>query len=171
MGSTDPRHKKQEEEYEVKPQYEEHSKSINHIRQCNISIVQCMKGLPRIIGLLAEAPLCPARLPAAPAMGSTDPRHKKQEEEYEVKPQYEEHSKSINHIRQCNISIVQCMKGLPRIIGRQIAQRLNCADIIDHHHLVIFRCDYSADHHKAVWYSGTTTQLATTSKQRWTFHA
>ncbi|KZV51672.1 hypothetical protein F511_27648 [Dorcoceras hygrometricum] len=26
------------------------------------------------------------------------------------------------------------------------------------------RCDDSADHHKAVWYSGTTTQLATTSK-------
>ncbi|KZV37083.1 hypothetical protein F511_16349 [Dorcoceras hygrometricum] len=35
---------------------------------------------------------------------------------------------------------------------------------ISHHHLVIFRCDDSADHHKAVWYSGTTTQPATTSK-------
>ncbi|KZV49146.1 hypothetical protein F511_43046 [Dorcoceras hygrometricum] len=31
--------------------------------------------------------------------------------------------------------------------------------------------DDSADHHKAVWYSGATTQLATTSKQRWTFQA
>ncbi|KZV21213.1 hypothetical protein F511_17947 [Dorcoceras hygrometricum] len=32
-----------------------------------------------------------------------------------------------------------------------------------HHHLVIFRCDDSADHHRAEWYSGTTTQPATTS--------
>ncbi|KZV14009.1 hypothetical protein F511_44627 [Dorcoceras hygrometricum] len=30
------------------------------------------------------------------------------------------------------------------------AQRLSCADLINHHHLVIFRCDESADHHKAV---------------------
>ncbi|KZV56583.1 hypothetical protein F511_43459 [Dorcoceras hygrometricum] len=30
------------------------------------------------------------------------------------------------------------------------AQRLSCADLINHHHLVIFRCDDSADHHKAV---------------------
>ncbi|KZV47013.1 hypothetical protein F511_30005 [Dorcoceras hygrometricum] len=44
------------------------------------------------------------------------------------------------------------------------AQRLSCEDLINHHHLVIFRCDDSADHHKAVWYSGTTTQPTTTSK-------
>ncbi|KZV53625.1 hypothetical protein F511_29847 [Dorcoceras hygrometricum] len=30
------------------------------------------------------------------------------------------------------------------------AQRLSCADLINHHHLVIFRCDDSADYHKAV---------------------
>ncbi|KZV39548.1 U-box domain-containing protein 4-like [Dorcoceras hygrometricum] len=60
----------------------------------------------------------------------------------EVKPQYEEHNKSIYHIRQCNISIVKCMKRATK----------------NH------RCDDSADHHKAVWYSGTATQLATTSK-------
>ncbi|KZV29508.1 hypothetical protein F511_24011 [Dorcoceras hygrometricum] len=50
-------------------------------------------------------------------------------------------------------------------------QRLSYADLINHHHLEIFRCDDSADHHKAVWYSGTMTQPATTSKQRWTFQA
>ncbi|KZV50779.1 hypothetical protein F511_11556 [Dorcoceras hygrometricum] len=44
------------------------------------------------------------------------------------------------------------------------AQRLSCADLINHQHLVIFRCDDSVDHHKALWYSGTTTQPATTSK-------
>ncbi|KZV15530.1 TMV resistance protein N-like [Dorcoceras hygrometricum] len=44
------------------------------------------------------------------------------------------------------------------------AQRLSCADLINHHHLVIFRCDDSVDHHKAVWYSGTKTQPPTTSK-------
>ncbi|KZV35903.1 hypothetical protein F511_36138 [Dorcoceras hygrometricum] len=30
------------------------------------------------------------------------------------------------------------------------AQRLSCADLINHHHLVIFRCDEAADHHKEV---------------------
>ncbi|KZV48903.1 hypothetical protein F511_16819 [Dorcoceras hygrometricum] len=30
------------------------------------------------------------------------------------------------------------------------AQQLNSADLINHHHLVIIRCDDSADHHKAV---------------------
>ncbi|KZV44258.1 hypothetical protein F511_10377 [Dorcoceras hygrometricum] len=77
-----------------------------------------------------------------------------QEKEYEVKPHYEEHNKRIYHIRQCNISIVQCMKGLPRINGtttqptitRQCgiqAQRLSWPP---HHNSVgPFRHDDSAD--------------------------
>ncbi|KZV50081.1 crooked neck-like protein 1 [Dorcoceras hygrometricum] len=66
--------------------------------------------------LLAEAPLCPAGLPVAPTMGNTVPKTQSRKKKYEVKPQYEEHNKNLNHIRQCNITIVQCMKGLPRII-------------------------------------------------------
>ncbi|KZV50309.1 hypothetical protein F511_39716 [Dorcoceras hygrometricum] len=52
-------------------------------------------------------------------MANVDQNSPKQGKIKEVKPQYEEHNKSIYHIRQCNISIVQCMKGLPRIIGRK----------------------------------------------------
>ncbi|KZV50397.1 hypothetical protein F511_35380 [Dorcoceras hygrometricum] len=114
MGNTDPNNTKAGKKYEVKPQYEEHNKSIYHIRQCNISIVQCMNGLPRIIG----------RQSTTTQLFNTISI---------VKPQYEEHNKSIYHIRQCNISIVQCMNGLPRIIGRQstTTQLFNTISIIN----------------------------------------
>ncbi|KZV16274.1 peptide chain release factor [Dorcoceras hygrometricum] len=56
-------------------------------------------------------------------------------------------------------------------LGKQNSTTTQPCNLINHHHLVIFRYDDSADHHKAVWYSGATTQLATTSKQRWTFQA
>ncbi|KZV58296.1 thylakoid lumenal 16.5 kDa protein, chloroplastic [Dorcoceras hygrometricum] len=41
-------------------------------------------GCPSVLDLLEAAPLCPARLPAPPAMGDTDPRTQKQEKEYEA---------------------------------------------------------------------------------------
>ncbi|KZV29428.1 hypothetical protein F511_18696 [Dorcoceras hygrometricum] len=52
----------------------------------------------------AELPLCPARLPETPANGQRRPKQQKQENKYEVKPQYEELSKQINMqhaINQC----------------------------------------------------------------------
>ncbi|KZV40636.1 hypothetical protein F511_34400 [Dorcoceras hygrometricum] len=120
----------------------------------------------------AEAPLCPAWLPEEPAEANTNQGSPRQGKINEVKPQYEDHNKSINHIRKCNISIVQCMKWVPKSsVGKQNSTTTQLCNLINHHHLVIFRYDDSADHHKAVWYSGATTQLATTSKQRWTFQA
>ncbi|KZV22886.1 hypothetical protein F511_08866 [Dorcoceras hygrometricum] len=83
----------------------------------------------------------------------------------EVKSQYEEHNKSIYHIIKCNISIVQRMKGLPRIIGRQEEEHNDSAVKISS--IIIILLSSGAMTQPTItrqWYSGTTAQPTTTSK-------
>ncbi|KZV38217.1 hypothetical protein F511_18716 [Dorcoceras hygrometricum] len=54
MANIDQSSPKQGKINEVKPQYEEHNKSIYHIRQCNIQSCNAWKGLPRIIGTTTQ---------------------------------------------------------------------------------------------------------------------
>ncbi|KZV26447.1 hypothetical protein F511_37178 [Dorcoceras hygrometricum] len=99
-------------------------------------------------------------------MGNTDPNNTKQENKYEVKPQYEELSKQL--IMRHAISQYECMRAIKDRIARPVYQlaiisietlyhaqqvsrwKSSVHDLQDpsaHHSLVVFRHDKSVDHH------------------------